>query len=164
MAGKDVRFIVAEPCQASWEEMARTRSGGVEDERVRFCRRCRSNVYNLSALSRAEAIDLVGAREGSVCVRLYARPDGTVVTRRCFDRAAVAARRLAYAIFAGICLLIGAVLGSWSGQLRGRPRTTISPRPVPAWPRPAPAPGRGGAGLGKRVLIVDGDPYEGLKL
>jgi hypothetical protein len=158
MAAGQVRFTIEAPCQASWEQMA-------GDERVRFCERCRSNVYNLAELTRGEALDLVSSREGSVCVRLYARPDGTVVTRRCFARAAVAARRLAYELFAGICLIIAAVLGAWSTQVRGVPwrvRAPVAPRLVPPSPRSAPP--RGHAGLGKVVITADGAPRGGLKL
>ena len=71
---EDVR--VASPCTASWEAM----SG---DERVRFCGQCGKNVYNLSALPRAEAERLLAEREGSICVRLYKRADGTVITADC---------------------------------------------------------------------------------
>jgi hypothetical protein len=67
---------IAAPCQASWDEM-------VGDDRVRFCGQCEKNVYNLSALPRDEAEALLAAREGNVCVRLYRRADGTVLTTDC---------------------------------------------------------------------------------
>jgi hypothetical protein len=53
------------------------------DERVRFCDRCSLNVYNLSALSEADALHLVKRTEGKVCVRFYQRRDGTILTRDC---------------------------------------------------------------------------------
>lgn len=53
------------------------------DERVRFCRECSRNVYNLSAMSAPEACRLVAEREGRVCVRFYQRRDGTVLTSDC---------------------------------------------------------------------------------
>jgi hypothetical protein len=67
---------IAAPCSASWEEMT-------GDARVRFCSHCRKNVYNLSAMPRAEAERLLKEQEGSMCVRLYKRTDGTVLTADC---------------------------------------------------------------------------------
>src|SRR5947207_3254489 len=67
---------VASPCSAAWEEM----SG---DERVRFCDHCALNVYNLSAMSRREAEELVRAHEARLCIRFYRRPDGTLLTDNC---------------------------------------------------------------------------------
>jgi hypothetical protein len=55
----------------------------VGDERVRFCRKCSKNVYNLSAMSRAEAEDLVRGKEGNLCARMVQRSDGTVMTADC---------------------------------------------------------------------------------
>ncbi|WP_125205832.1 hypothetical protein [Capsulimonas corticalis] len=57
---------VSSPCRESWSEMA-------GDESVRFCNRCRSNVYNLSAMTADEAQALVAEREGKLCVRFYQR-------------------------------------------------------------------------------------------
>ena len=67
---------IAEPCNAWWDQMQ-------GDERVRFCGECRKNVYNLSAMSRAEAEALVFETEGRLCVRFYRRRDGTVLTDNC---------------------------------------------------------------------------------
>jgi len=83
---------VAAPCKASWDQM-------VGDEHVRFCGQCETNVYNLSSLPREEAEALLAAKEGSMCIRLFRRADGTVltsdcpvgVTRRRRRRAAIAA-------------------------------------------------------------------------
>jgi hypothetical protein len=67
---------IAAPCKASWDAM-------VGDDRVRFCGQCEKNVYNLSAMPRDEAEALLAAREGKMCVRLYKRADGTVMTSDC---------------------------------------------------------------------------------
>jgi len=69
-------IAIASPCEASWNEM----SG---NDRVRFCSACKKNVYNLSAMQRAEAEALLQKYEGQVCVRLYRRKDGTVLTQDC---------------------------------------------------------------------------------
>jgi hypothetical protein len=71
---EDVR--VASPCKADWDEM----SG---DERVRFCGQCEKNVYNLSAMTRADAEALVREKEGRLCIRFFKRPDGTMLTADC---------------------------------------------------------------------------------
>src|SRR5689334_4619149 len=67
---------IATPCSADWSQMA-------GDDRVRFCGGCEKNVYNLSAMTRAEAEALVREREGRLCVRMYQRADGTVLTQDC---------------------------------------------------------------------------------
>ena len=71
---EDVR--IASPCSASWEDMA-------GDARVRFCGKCAKNVYNLSEMTREEGESLLAKNEGAVCVRLYKRADGTVMTTDC---------------------------------------------------------------------------------
>jgi hypothetical protein len=53
------------------------------DGRVRFCRECNRNVYNLSAMTEREARRVVAEREGRLCVRFYQRSDGTVLTSDC---------------------------------------------------------------------------------
>src|SRR5262245_1451782 len=70
----DVR--IASPCTASWDAMTGS-------ETVRFCDQCRLSVYNLSAMTAAEAAALVERTEGRMCARLYRRADGTVITRDC---------------------------------------------------------------------------------
>ncbi len=67
---------IASPCRAPWENMD-------GDERVRFCRECNRNVYNLSAMTEPEARRVIAEREGRVCVRFYQRRDGTVLTTDC---------------------------------------------------------------------------------
>lgn len=81
---EDVR--VASPCGEDWEKMT-------GDARVRFCARCEKNVYNLSAMTRAEA-EAVLAENESPCVRLYKRADGTVITNDCPVGASKKRRRL----------------------------------------------------------------------
>src|SRR3982751_6768251 len=67
---------VAAPCPADWEKM-------VGDERVRFCGQCSLHVYNLSGMTKREAEGLVANAEGRLCVRYYARADGSILTRNC---------------------------------------------------------------------------------
>jgi hypothetical protein len=70
------RTVIASPCSASWDDM-------VGDDRVRFCGSCEKNVYNIAAMVAAEAERLLVEHEGNVCVRLYRRADGTVLTADC---------------------------------------------------------------------------------
>ena len=67
---------IATPCHARWEDM-----GG--NDQVRFCDHCRKNVFNLSAMSAAEAADLIQSKNGNLCARIYQRADGTVLTEDC---------------------------------------------------------------------------------
>lgn len=67
---------IAAPCPASWDEMR-------GDDRVRFCEPCRKNVYNLSEMTAAEAVESVNRHEGRPCVRFFLRRDGTAITSDC---------------------------------------------------------------------------------
>jgi hypothetical protein len=71
---EDVR--IASPCHARWDEM----SG---DDRVRLCKACGKDVYNLSAMPRSMAEALLEERDGAFCKRLFRRADGTVITGDC---------------------------------------------------------------------------------
>lgn len=53
------------------------------DDKVRFCGLCNLNVYNISAMSGAEAERLIARTEGRLCAKLYRRPDGTIITADC---------------------------------------------------------------------------------
>jgi len=56
---------IASPCSAAWSDME-------GDDRVRFCRQCQQNVYNLSAMSRSEAEILFKKWKESLCSPLSA--------------------------------------------------------------------------------------------
>ena len=70
------RIEIASPCPASWDDME-------GDDRSRFCGQCRKNVYNIAAMTRSQAEALIAATEGSACLRLFRRADGTVLTSDC---------------------------------------------------------------------------------
>jgi hypothetical protein len=57
------------------------------DGRVRFCDSCERPVYDSAAMTRDELFDLIAWHEGQrlPCIRLHRRPDGTIVTRNCFE-------------------------------------------------------------------------------
>ena len=67
---------IASPCDVPWSSMEGTST-------VKHCQDCNKNVYNLSLLTRAEANNLIIEKEGQLCVQLYKRFDGTVLTADC---------------------------------------------------------------------------------
>jgi hypothetical protein len=89
-------------------------------------------VYNLSAMSEAEAHKLIAQREGRVCVRFYQRRDGTVLTTDC----PVGRKRTFLSKAAGSAIaLAGAAVGftqlSACGDEAGQPRWTLNVEAVP---------------------------------
>jgi hypothetical protein len=145
---------IASPCEASWEEM----SG---DERSRFCEHCQLNVYNLSEMTALEAAELVRQKEGRLCARYYARPDGSMLTQDCPVGFRAARRRflsLLAPLAAGVLGLLG--LGSRSAGAAGStpPSKPLIGAPVPppqhlmgkiAAPPPRPQPVMGEVAIGK---------------
>jgi len=71
-----LNITIASPCPASWDRMK-------GDEQVRHCDQCERHVYNLSEMSAAQAVALIQEKEGRLCVRLYRRADGSVMTADC---------------------------------------------------------------------------------
>jgi hypothetical protein len=68
---------IASPCPADWEKMA-------GDERVRHCSECNLNVYNLSGMTERQVKQLIAGSQGQrMCLRLYRRADGTILTQDC---------------------------------------------------------------------------------
>jgi hypothetical protein len=95
---------IAAPCKAPWDQMR-------GDDRVRFCDSCSKNVYNLSHLTANEAVALIEKAEGHLCMRLYRRGDGTVLTGDCpVGLRAALRRRLIRLATAGV--IMGATLQS----------------------------------------------------
>ncbi len=124
---------IATPCAADWNDMK-------GDEFVRFCGRCEKNVYDLSALSRLEAEQLVAEKEGRMCVRFYQRADGTVLTNDC--PVGVRRERLRQRIWnriAGAATSATLLVGLWSGRARadlavGDGKTTTATKAKPRVP------------------------------
>lgn len=69
-------IAITSPCHKTWKDMT-------GDDRVRFCDLCALNVYNLSEMTRAQAEALIGQNEGRVCLKLFRKLDGTILTRDC---------------------------------------------------------------------------------
>lgn len=74
MAELEIR--IAKPCNQSWTAMK-------GDERVRFCGACKTNVFNISEMTRDEVEDLIRKTNGVFCARLYRRTDSRVMTKNC---------------------------------------------------------------------------------
>jgi len=98
------RVRIASPCSVSWSRMK-------GDDRVRFCDQCRLNVYNLSAMTRAEAETLIQTTEGRLCGAFYQRRDGTILTADC-SVGLRAARRHFAALAGGIAALFALVFNA----------------------------------------------------
>ena len=115
-------ITVASPCTADWDAMQ-------GDERVRFCGLCELNVYNLSALPRDEAEAFVREAEGKVCVRMYKRRDGTLLTQDCpVGLRAKLRRKLSW--LAGLAAsALASVGGVFLGSRSAEPG--VHPRPLP---------------------------------
>jgi hypothetical protein len=69
------------------------------DDRVRHCGQCDLDVYDLSAMRRAEAETFLAERLGKsrTCVRFHRRADGRMLTRDCPVGVRAAWRRVAWA-------------------------------------------------------------------
>ena len=118
MSSRLDRIRIASPCPITWEQM-------VGDDNVRFCNHCRLNVYNLSALSRAEADALLNSTEGRLCARLYRRSDGTVLTKDCPVGLQALRRRMARTA-AAVFALLGS-LSTLAFSQEGRKKESCTP-------------------------------------
>ena len=92
---------ITSPCRADWSKMA-------GDDRVRHCDDCKKYVYNLSAMTHVEALELIESLERAPCVRYYERPDGTILFSDC--AVTRSRRREGRLLAAGAVLAVGAGL------------------------------------------------------
>jgi hypothetical protein len=117
---------IAAPCTVSWRSMQ-------GDERVRHCSHCDRKVFNLSQMSSADAAHLLEEHGHDLCVRLYKRRDGTVMTQDCGVssrhrwRVAVWAASLVASLFATGCM--GAVAVRPKDQQKCPPPATQPSEP-----------------------------------
>lgn len=107
------RLEIASPCSADWDKM-------FGNERKRFCAECRLNVYNIAEMTQLDAENLILRSEGRLCLRLYKRADGTVITKNCPVGWARVKRRMTRVSGAVAGLLGGFLMGVLGlGALRG---------------------------------------------
>lgn len=111
------KLRVAAPCGASWDGM-------VGDARARRCALCEKNVYDLSAMTAIEALELLASRGEPTCVRLYRRADGTVLTSDCDVGRRRRRRKVALAV-------AGAAAAAAVSLLPGPPRGPTVERAAP---------------------------------
>jgi hypothetical protein len=131
----DIR--IASPCSADWDEM-------YGDDRKRFCGDCKLNVYNLSGMTKAEAENLLVSSEGRLCVRLYRRADGSIITKDCpvgWAKVKQRSRAIATAVFSLVMsLFTGLLLVSvFSRQEKPVEVGTLIPTTTPT-PKSTPGP------------------------
>lgn len=135
---RGLKLQVVAPCNEDWSKM----SGGDD---IRFCGKCRQNVYNLSELTESQARELV---QGPVCVRFFHRGDGTVITKKCPPMLEAARRRLV-SLAAGVAGVLPLAVGFWGSvawlrELIHRPRPGLMgaapPRPRPTMGEPMAVP------------------------
>jgi hypothetical protein len=128
------------------------------DERVRFCRQCSLNVYNLSSMSRGEAERLISNAEGRLCIRYYKRSDGTVLTRNCPVGLRAIRRRLSRAASATLSAVLGffAGLGIHTGTTAKAPSQYFTTMGAIAMPEEKSV----NVNDGKYTEIVGGYAYE----
>ncbi|HJW09458.1 MAG TPA: hypothetical protein VJ483_07455 [Holophagaceae bacterium] len=94
---------IASPCSADWAAMR-------GDARIRHCAQCGRHVYDLSSLSADEGLALIRDQEGRLCVRLWRRADGTVLTADCPVGRRLRSRRMQRASAAAMGVLAAAML------------------------------------------------------
>lgn len=114
---------IASPCNEAWERMA-------GDARVRHCASCDLNVYNAAELTRDEIRALVERTEGRLCMRLYRRADGTLLTKDCPAGIRALRRRASRwsaAVTAAMLSVAAVLTGCATSRPRfGRQRSTIA--------------------------------------
>lgn len=106
---------IARPCRADWNAMT-------GDQQARFCGSCHKNVYDISQMSRADAEQLIAEKEGKLCLRLYRRADGTVMTQDC-----PVGIRVAQKPFKWLAAGFAALVGSGVALAHQAPQTQICP-------------------------------------
>lgn len=109
------KLRVAAPCSIAWEAMT-------GDDRSRVCGQCDRRVYNIGEMTRAEIQGLVSGQMERVCVRLFRRADGTVMTQDCPSGVRLIRRRLSRYAAAVFSSVLAAVTFGY-GQDRDKPRS-----------------------------------------
>jgi flagella basal body P-ring formation protein FlgA len=69
-------ITVSRNCPVDWNSMK-------GDEKIRFCGKCNQSVYNLSEMTQEQAEEIIRQQNGDMCIRMYRRPDGKIMTKDC---------------------------------------------------------------------------------
>ena len=67
------RIEIGSPCNNNWDEMTGS-------DQIRYCAECDKYVYNLSAMTRREAEELLATRRSQMCTRMIRDLDGRTIT------------------------------------------------------------------------------------
>lgn len=101
------------PCPIPWTHMK-------GDDKIRRCDVCDLNVHNLSAMTEVEIGEFLEANAGvRICVNMFKRPDGTIVTDRCPAGLRVLrnrARKLYRAVAGFVALAVASAAPAFSQQ------------------------------------------------
>lgn len=60
---KEIKFHIPQPCKIDVNEMSIC-----ENDKIRFCKNCKSNVYDIRNLSKQDIIDLKKSKNNNICV------------------------------------------------------------------------------------------------
>lgn len=112
---------IASPCHMSWDEMA-------GDDRKRYCTGCRLHVFNISEMDVEEAAQMISDSTDRLCVRLYRRRDGSVLTQDCPVGLRAAIRRRVAAFASSVAMGIGVLTAT---LLRNGPHPTSAATEAP---------------------------------
>lgn len=108
---------ISSPCPVSWDSMD-------GDDRVRFCGKCRLNVYNLTQMSPEEVEQTIRATGGRLCGRLYVRGDRTATAENCPNAGVRRRKKALWA--AAVVLVLGGI--AWAFRAWEPDRST-----APSW-------------------------------
>ncbi|MCE9546378.1 MAG: hypothetical protein K8T25_12770 [Planctomycetia bacterium] len=117
---------IAQACSASWRAMK-------GDDRVRHCGQCDRKVFNLSQLSADKGVRLLEQNGYNLCVRLYQRRDGTIMTQDCGAKSVSRWRVAAWAVS-----LLASLFASGCRVVQGA--VDVNPRPSVPSKQPATPP------------------------
>ncbi|CAN5432729.1 hypothetical protein BH11CYA1_BH11CYA1_41520 [soil metagenome] len=160
---------IAAPCPVKWEEMD-------GDERKRFCSLCSLHVYNISEMKRKDAEAFLSENIDGVCIRLFRRTDGTLITKDCpvGRRLADAVKcRVRAAVVALVAMLNASAVFGQDSKLKVPDSFINSARPragvpwggtAPTWPKSSVSSNSGipqakaGVREGAGVPFLSGEP------
>lgn len=132
------RVRIAAPCSADWAAMTPSPAS----PHARRCAECRQEVFDVSDMTRAEALALLSEHAGArpPCLRLYQRADGTVLTADCPVGLAARVRRRVAGAWARVAALLGLSIGTLGSSGCFTMGAPLPEPPPPGGVAPAPPP------------------------
>ncbi len=115
-------FAIDVPCPIPWSSMK-------GNNNVRYCKVCDLNVHNLSSMTENEVNAFLESNSDGVCVNLFRRPDGTIVTDRCPPALRVVQEKAKLWYAASVAFLSLLLV---SGPSSAQKAESIPPKPPPA--------------------------------